>query len=105
MEVLSSGCRLPEATLEAHLSLCHELQSLFRRSFPHCMLVPFGSPVSGHAMVTSDCDLCLLTHPSEDDMRYLSPENYFSAKLWAIWQRVSSVPSTGKSSYCNITTF
>ena len=105
MEVLSSGCRLPEATLEAHLSLCHELQSLFRRSFPNCILVPFGSPISGHAMVTSDCDLCLLPRPSEEDVQYFSPENYFSPKLLAIWRRVSCKPSTGETSCCYTTTF
>lgn len=80
---------MPVSAVEAQISLCHTLHSVFREQFPHCLLVPFGAPISGHGTVTSDCDLCLLTEPSEEDRKCFSGEAYYSKEHLAMWERVT----------------
>ena len=89
LEVLSHHCSMPVSAVEAQISLCHMLHSVFREHFPHCLLVPFGAPISGHGTVTSDCDLCLLTEFSEEDRKCFSGEAYYSKEHLAMWERVT----------------
>lgn len=103
LEILANHCHIPASTVEAQFSLCHKLNSIFRETFPHCILVPFGAPISGHGTVTSDCDICLLTDPSEEDRRCFSGEGYYSKEQLAMWERVTRNDSTpGKEDTCEI---
>ena len=56
--------------------------------------MPFGAPISGHGTVTSDCDISLLTDPSEEDRRCFSGEGYYSEEHLAMWERVTRNEST-----------
>ncbi len=81
---------MPEGVVHAQLSLCHTLQSLFSAIFPRCLVVPFGAPLSGHAMLTSDCDLCLITEPSAKDQLFLTGEQYLPSQHLALLERVTT---------------
>ena len=97
MLVLSSQYRMPEAMIETQLSFSQTLEKVFQKTFPSCMLVPFGATISGYGTVTSDCDLCLLSQPTEQDQRYLSGEAYYPNKHIALMDKIttsSGGPST-----------
>ncbi|XP_062519708.1 speckle targeted PIP5K1A-regulated poly(A) polymerase-like isoform X2 [Corticium candelabrum] len=59
--VLVSGTRLTPEEVEKRYHVCSSLQSLLRSDFPNCILLPYGSSVSGLALQQADLDICLLT--------------------------------------------
>lgn len=99
IKILSSHCRMPDAAIEKQFSLCQLLQSALRRVFPHCMVVLFGAPISGFATLTSDCDICLLTDPTEDDKRLLTGREYYSEKHLTMLGRVAIATPSPPTEY------
>ena len=76
MQLLATGCAIGEEGMRLRIELCASLQRVFRYYLPNCLLVPFGSIVSGHASVTSDLDLVLLTNPSAKMRELFSGPEY-----------------------------
>lgn len=74
--------------LESQLLITFQLLKLLRQSFPHCLLVPFGSAISGLGTQHSDCDLCLVLSPPASLTSLLSGQNYFSPTLLPIVERL-----------------
>lgn len=67
---------MPMSAVEAHLSICKQLQDRLQANFPDCMVVPFGAAISGHGTITSDCDICLLTEPTSQEQALFSGTSY-----------------------------
>lgn len=65
----------------AHLTICKALSEELKIHFPDCMVVPFGAVISGHGTLTSDCDICLLTHPSQQQRALFSGSSYYPPGL------------------------
>lgn len=58
--------------------------------FPHCLLVPFGSTISGLSTKHSDCDLCLVPTPPASLPPLLTGKSYFSPHLLSTVKRLES---------------
>lgn len=86
---------MPEAILQSQVTLCHALYRLFSKVFPRCLVVPFGAAVSGHAMLSSDCDVCLIVEPSAEDQTYLTGQQYLPAHYLALWKDVTELSTQG----------
>ena len=80
--------KLPEATLKSQLEVTFQLLKLFRQSYPHCLLVPYGSTITGLGTHHSDCDLCLIPTPSTALTHVLSGRSYFSPVQLQIVERL-----------------
>ena len=68
--------------MRAQCEVCACLQKMFPRS----LVILFGSVVSGHAFVTSDCDICILTDPTPRDRDDFAPPHYYNHQLLHIWK-------------------
>lgn len=87
---------MPYDSIKAQLSLCHLLQLNLQSDFPNCMMIPFGAAVSGHGTLTSDCDICLMTNPSEQMRKTFSPSNYYAPHVLAMWQEIVGKHRSGE---------
>ena len=81
MELVAANYQMSEEGMKAQCEVCAHL----RRMFPRSLVILFGSVVSGHAFVTSDCDVCILTDPSPRDMEDFDPTRYYNQQLLRIW--------------------
>ena len=72
----------------------HQFRVLFkllmevRKSAPHCLIVPFGSVITGLATKHSDSDLCLVPRPPAALVRVLTGDSYFSPSLLTLIGRL-----------------
>lgn len=85
---LSELYRLPLSAMEDQFTVLFQLLQKLRGVFPHCMVIPFGSVVSGFMTQQSDCDLCTLTCPSRYLIELFSERNYFSAPLLSLVKKM-----------------
>lgn len=67
---------MPMSAIKAHLDICKALSAELQVHFPDGIVVPFGAAISGHGTLTSDCDICLLTHPSREQRVLFSGSSY-----------------------------
>ncbi len=54
-----------------------------RSIYPRCMVVPFGSSITGLGVLSSDCDLAFFSNPPMSLVNLLTQEKYFSASSLA----------------------
>ena len=87
---LSKADTIPMPVLEDHLDVTFQLLKEVRQRYPHCVLVPFGSIITGLATKHSDCDLCLLPHPPAALVHLLTGTTYFSPPLLSIVERLET---------------
>lgn len=73
--------QMAQADVESRLRIAFQLLRVFRRIYPHCLLVPFGSIISGPGTQISDCDFSLVRHPTPHLSHVLSGPRYFSPQL------------------------
>ena len=92
LEAIALHCRVSNAVAKKQLELSWQLQSMFRRYMPSCLVIPFGAPFSGHGMVSSDCDLCLLLRPHPLDVSIFSGPNYLPSHLHSFWESLKATP-------------
>lgn len=83
LQRLSERVALPQKAVKNHLVIAFQLLQQIRPFFPRCMIIPFGSAISGLGTVTSDCDLCFFTDPPAS-LVLLSGSRYFSPPLWSL---------------------
>lgn len=69
------------SALEDQLRVTVQLLKELRKSYPNCLLIPFGSVISGLATKHSDCDLCLVPSPPASLVQLLTGTSYFSPSL------------------------
>ena len=87
---LSELDRMSMSAIEDQLHITFQLLQEMRKIFPHCLLVPFGSIISGLSTKHSDCDLCLLPTPPASLLPLLTGEGYFSPHLLSTVKRLES---------------
>jgi predicted nucleotidyltransferase len=75
---LSKANTIPVSVLENHLDITLQLLGSVRQRYPHCLLVPFGSIITGLATEHSDSDLCLVPYPTTALVQLLTGRNYFT---------------------------
>ena len=80
--------KMSPTALNSQLALTFQLLKLLRPSFPHCLLVPFGSAVSGLGTQHSDCDLSMVPSPPPSLTNLLSGENYFPPALLPVIEQM-----------------
>lgn len=81
---------MPESALEDQLDITFQLLREVRKSSPSCILVPFGSVITGLATRHSDSDLCLVPNPPVPLICILTGTSYFSPPLLSIVERLES---------------
>ena len=81
MELVALSHQMTEEGMRAQCKVCAHLQ----RMFPRSLVTLFGSVVSGHAFLTSDCDVCILTDPTPRDVEDFDPTRYYNQQLLHIW--------------------
>ena len=74
--LISTHFKMPMSAVETHLTICKALSDELQVHFPSCMVVPFGAAISGHGTLTSDCDICLITQPTERERALFSGSGY-----------------------------
>ena len=67
---------MPVSAIKAQLKICSILTKRLQSEFPSGLVVPFGAAISGHGTLTSDCDICLITRPSEQERALFTSPNY-----------------------------
>ncbi len=88
LEAIATYCRLGDAVANEQLILCSRLQSRIQSAYPKCMVIPFGASVSGHGILSSDCDLCVLTDPLPVERTMFSGSAYFNPQLHSVWRKL-----------------
>ena len=83
---------MPVSAIKAQLRICTTLTKKLRRKFPSGLVIPFGAAISGHGTLTSDCDICLLTRPSEQERALFTPPNYQPQDLKPLKSLLSTPP-------------
>lgn len=81
LKLISSHFKMPLSAVDAHLAICKALSQELEKHFPECMVVPFGAVISGHGTLTSDCDICLLTQPTQQERELFSGSSYYPPGL------------------------
>lgn len=77
-ERLSKMLALPQESIDNILLICFNILVQLRPIFPRCMVVPFGSTVTGLGMLDSDGDLAFLSDPPKSLVTLLTNDRYFS---------------------------
>ncbi len=85
---LSDLNKLPLLAVQDQLVVTFDVLREIRKSFPHCMVIPFGSVISSFATLHSDCDLCLLTRPPPYLATLFTGANYFSRELLSMVEKL-----------------
>ena len=93
---MASHCSMSPDAVKTQLAISHSLSRQLDPIIPGCVMASFGAPISGHGTVTSDCDLCLLTTPTEQDRQILQEDVYFSSATLALWRSVVSEQRQGQ---------
>lgn len=70
--------------IETHLEVTFKFLQEFRAVSPQCVLIPFGSAISGMGTKHSDLDLCLIPTPPQTLVEALAGSNYFSHSVLSI---------------------
>lgn len=87
---LSETTAMPLSMRENQLSVTFQLLKEVRKSSPQCLLVPFGSVITGLATRHSDADLCLVPNPPAPLVRILTGTSYFSPGLLSVVESLES---------------
>ena len=88
MERLSERLAQSQESINDVLAICFNLLPRMRPSFPRCMVVPFGSTITGLSMQSSDCDISFISNPPESLVTLLTDKRYFSADSLATIERL-----------------
>lgn len=87
---LSELNKMSMSAVEDQLHITFQLLREMRAIFPHCLLVPFGSIISGLSTRHSDCDLCLVPTPPASLPALLTGKGYFSPHLLSTVERMET---------------
>ena len=79
---------LPLSVVEQQLHATLQLLKELRKPFPGCILVPFGSIITGLASRSSDSDLCLVLTPPPLLVSVLTGDKYFSPTLLSVLRKL-----------------
>ncbi len=90
LELVSYHTAMTQDTIRGILSLSSYLGARLKALFPHSLLLPFGSLVTGLGTLTSDADLCLLMEPQYTHL--LAPDAYYPPNVLALSQQPLSEP-------------
>ena len=75
---------MTEADVEQRLTIAFQMLTVLRPTHPHCLVVPFGSVISGPGTPISDCDFALIRSPTPHLSHVLTGPRYFSPRLTPI---------------------
>ena len=88
MQYLNQHNKMAVDDIEKRLQIAFQLLNVFRPIYPHCLVVPFGSVISGPGTSLSDCDFCLIRHPTPHQAYVMTGMRYFSPQLMPIVERL-----------------
>lgn len=76
MQKLTELLEIPATEFDVRRSACTELRELLRKYYPDCLLLMFGSSVSGFGFKNCDLDLLFLPFPEYCNFDYATTEKF-----------------------------
>ena len=107
---LADQLSLPQQSIDNVLNVCFDLLLILRQCYPRCIIVPFGSSVTGLGIQSSDGDLTFFSNPPSDYVDLLRGLRYFSTATSASIERferaydISFIPATSEKSSASLET-